>query len=68
MAWFLFSNLMNSVAPAEGTGIVGYVANLPIMGKIMFGTFLVSVPGILIWSFLKGTQGRVPDDDRGDGA
>jgi proton-dependent oligopeptide transporter, POT family len=56
IAWFLFSNLMNSVPPTEGTGIVGYVANLPIMGKIMFGTFLVAVPGILIWSFLKGTK------------
>jgi POT family proton-dependent oligopeptide transporter len=56
VAWFLFSNLMNSAPPTEGTGIVGYVANLPIMGKIMFGTFLVAVPGILIWSFLKGTK------------
>ncbi len=56
VAWFLFSNLMNSGVPEEGTGVVGYVANLPIMGKIMFGTFLVSVPGILIWSFLKGSK------------
>jgi POT family proton-dependent oligopeptide transporter len=56
VAWFLFSNLMNSTVSPEGTGIVGYVANLPIMGKIMFGTFLISVPGILIWSFLKGTK------------
>jgi POT family proton-dependent oligopeptide transporter len=29
---------------------------LPIMGKIMFGSFLVSVPGILIWSFIKGSR------------
>jgi len=56
VAWFLFSNLMNSTTSAEGTGIAGYIANLPIMGKIMFGTFLVAVPGILIWSFLKGTK------------
>ena len=56
VAWLLFSNLMNSAPPSEGTGIIGYVANLPIMGKIMFGTFLVAVPGILIWSFLKGTK------------
>jgi proton-dependent oligopeptide transporter, POT family len=56
VAWLLFSNLMNSVPPTEGTGIVGYVANLPIMGKIMFGTFLISVPGILIWSWLKGSK------------
>ena len=56
VVWFLFSNLMNSGPPTEGSGIVGYVANLPIMGKIMFGTFLVAVPGILIWSFLKGSR------------
>jgi POT family proton-dependent oligopeptide transporter len=56
VAWFLFSNLMHSVPPTEGTGIVGYVANLPIMGKIMFGTFLVAVPGILIWSYAKGSK------------
>jgi proton-dependent oligopeptide transporter, POT family len=56
VAWFLFSNLMNSTVSAEGTGIGGYIANLPIMGKIMFGTFLVSVPGILIWSYLKGSK------------
>jgi POT family proton-dependent oligopeptide transporter len=56
VAWFLFSNLMNSAPPTEGSGIVGYVANLPIMGKIMFGTFIVAVPGILIWSYLKGTK------------
>src|SRR6185369_1506617 len=32
VAWFLFSNLMHSTASAEGTGIVGYITNLPIMG------------------------------------
>jgi POT family proton-dependent oligopeptide transporter len=56
VVWFLFSNLMGSAPAAEGSGIVGYVANLPIMGKIMFGTFIVAVPGILVWSFLKGTK------------
>jgi POT family proton-dependent oligopeptide transporter len=56
VAWFLFSNLMHSTVQAEGTGIIGYIANLPIMGKIMFGTFLVAVPGILIWSFVKGSK------------
>jgi POT family proton-dependent oligopeptide transporter len=30
--------------------------SLPIMGKFLFGTFVISVPGILIWSFLKGTR------------
>ena len=56
VAYFLFTNLMSYVKPAEGSGIVGYIATLPIMGKIMFGTFLISVPGIMIWSFLKGSR------------
>ena len=55
VVWFLFSNLMSYVRPEAGSGIVGYFLGLPIMGKIMFGTFLVSVPGILIWARLKGS-------------
>ena len=55
VVWFLFTNLMGYVKPAAGSGLIGYFATLPIMGKIMFGTFLISVPGILIWSYLKGT-------------
>jgi POT family proton-dependent oligopeptide transporter len=56
LAIFLFWNLMNYVEPPAGSGIVGYVSSLPVMGKILFGTFLISVPGILIWSWLKGSR------------
>ena len=56
VAYFLFTNLMSYVKPGAGSGILGYIATLPIMGKIMFGTFLISVPGIMIWSFLKGSR------------
>jgi len=53
---FLFSNLMNS-APAEpGSGFIGYLVSLSLMGKLLFGTFIISVPAILIWSFTKGTR------------
>ena len=55
VVWFLFSNLMSYVRPEAGSGIVGYFLGLPIMGKIMFGTFLISVPGILVWARLKGS-------------
>ncbi len=54
--YFLYVNLMNSVEPAAGSGIIGYVASLPLMGKFLFGTFLLSVPGILIWSFVSGNR------------
>jgi POT family proton-dependent oligopeptide transporter len=54
--YLLFSNLMNYVKPAEGSGIIGYFTTLPIMGKIMFGTFLVAVPTILIWAWRNGDR------------
>jgi POT family proton-dependent oligopeptide transporter len=53
---FLFSNLMNSPPPAEGSGFIGYLMSLSLMGKLLFGTFIVSVPAILIWSYAKGTR------------
>jgi proton-dependent oligopeptide transporter, POT family len=54
--YFLFVNLMNTPKPAPGAGIVGYLMALSIMGKALFFTFLVAVPGILIWSWLKGSR------------
>ena len=56
VVYFLFTNLMGYVRPAAGSGIMGYIATLPIMGKIMFGTFLIAVPGVLIWSYIKGSR------------
>jgi len=54
--YFLYTNLMNAAEPAPGSGIVGYVLSLPLMGKLLFGTFLLAVPGILIWSFMAGSR------------
>jgi POT family proton-dependent oligopeptide transporter len=53
---FLFMNLMNSPEPAAGSGIVGYILSLSLMGKLLFGTFLIGVPGILVWSYAKGSR------------
>jgi len=53
---FLFSNLMNATEAEPGSGFLGYLASLPLMGKLLFGTFLISVPGILAWSYAKGTR------------
>jgi len=53
---FLFSNLMNSAPAAEGSGFVGYLMSLSLMGKLLFGTFIISVPAILIWSYSRGTR------------
>ena len=53
---FLFNNLMNTPKPEEGAGIVGYLLHLPIMGKALFGTFLIAIPGILLWSARAGDR------------
>ena len=53
---FLFSNLMNMAPAAEGSGFIGYVMSLSLMGKLLFGTFIVGVPAILFWSYAKGTR------------
>ena len=53
---FLFSNLMNATEAEPGSGFTGYLASLPLMGKLLFGTFVIAVPAILAWSFAKGTK------------
>ena len=53
---FLFRNLMNSAPPPEGSGLVGYIMSLSLMGKLLFGSFLIGVPAILIWSWFNGTR------------
>ena len=53
---FLFTNLMNAPKPIEGAGFVGYLIALPLMGKLLFGTFLIGIPTILIWSWRVGTK------------
>lgn len=54
--YFLFTNLMNAPAPEPGAGMWGYIKSLPLMGKLLFGSFLIGVPVILIWSWFKGSR------------
>ncbi len=54
--YLLFTNLMNAPDPVAGAGLIGYIIALPLMGKLLFGTFLIAVPGILIWSFANGSR------------
>ena len=56
LIWFLFYNLMNAPPPVPGQGIMGYVLGLPILGKVLFATFVVAVIGIPIWSLRVGTR------------
>ncbi|MGI4880745.1 MAG: peptide MFS transporter [Janthinobacterium lividum] len=54
--WLLFSNTLTAVPAAAGSGLGGYLAALPVLGKALFATFVVGVPAILIWSYRAGTR------------
>ena len=47
--YLLYVNLMNAPEPVAGSGFVGYIVALPLMGKLLFGSFLIGVPAILNW-------------------
>jgi proton-dependent oligopeptide transporter, POT family len=60
LAWFLLDNTMQSAAAAAaaakaGTGFLGYIASLPLLGKVMFTVFFASIIGIPIWAWRTGT-------------
>ena len=38
--WLVFSNVMNAPPAAAGSGFVGYLLALPMLGKVLFVTFL----------------------------
>ncbi|WP_340315281.1 peptide MFS transporter [Rhizorhabdus argentea] len=56
VGWFLFTNLMSSQSAEAGSGIGGYLLALPIMGKILFFTFLASVIFIPTWAWKAGNR------------
>lgn len=61
VAWFLLDNTMASAAAAanataEGTGIIGYLVSLPLMGKVMFIMFTVALVGVPVWAWRNGTR------------
>lgn len=56
LVWFLFTNLMAAPPPVEGAGFMGYLMGLPILGKILFATFLACIVIIPIWSIMVGTR------------
>jgi POT family proton-dependent oligopeptide transporter len=53
---FLLQNLMNAQAVEPGSGIMGYVLALPLMGRLLFGTFVLGVPIILYYAWKTGSR------------
>lgn len=53
VAWFLLNNAMETasvVREVAATGIVGYIASQPLLGRVMFFVYLIAMIGIPVWS------------------
>ena len=60
VVWLLFRNMLDTAdiaaaAAQSGSGFGGYIASLPILGKLLFFTFFAAVIGIPVWAYRTGT-------------
>ncbi|WP_227711263.1 peptide MFS transporter [Novosphingobium ovatum] len=54
--YWLFSNLMSAPRPTPGAGIIGMIMALPVLTKVLNLTFLIAIPGILVWAWRAGSR------------
>ncbi|WP_174286350.1 peptide MFS transporter [Sphingomonas bacterium] len=54
--WLIFHNVMTAPVAAAGSGLAGYVAATPFLGKVLFVVFLAAVIGIPIWAARVGDK------------
>jgi POT family proton-dependent oligopeptide transporter len=54
--YFLFVNVISQPDVDAGTTFFQHLMALPLLNKLLYVTFLVSLPGVLIWSFLAGDR------------
>jgi POT family proton-dependent oligopeptide transporter len=61
--WFLMNNAMQAAsgptAESAGGGVVGYIMAQPLLGKIMFGVYVLAMIGLPIWAII-----TLPGSDR----
>ena len=56
LMWLVMHNVMSVPEAAAGSGFVGYLMALPMLGKVLFVTFLCAVVGIPIWAWRVGNR------------
>ena len=54
--WLVFHNVMTAPTAAAGSGLAGYIAATPFLGKVLFVVFLAAVIGIPIWASRVGDR------------
>ena len=53
---FLFQNVISAPTIDAGEGFVAGLLALPLLNKLLYVTFILSVPGILIWAYFNGSR------------
>jgi POT family proton-dependent oligopeptide transporter len=56
LMWLVLRNVMEAPEAAPGAGFLGYLLALPVLGKVLFVTFLAAVVGIPIWAWMAGSR------------
>ena len=56
VAMAVLMNVMEAPEAVPGAGFAGYLAALPLLGKVLMATFLAAVIGIPVWSWRSGTR------------
>jgi proton-dependent oligopeptide transporter, POT family len=56
LVFLLFLNVINQPEAEAGRSFLGQLWALPLLNKMLYVTFILSVPGILIWSWIAGDR------------
>jgi POT family proton-dependent oligopeptide transporter len=60
LTWLLFRNMLDTAdvaaaAAKSGDGFLGYIASLPLLGRLMFFTFFAAIIGIPVYAWRTGS-------------
>jgi len=54
--WLMLRNVMTAGDAPPGDGFVGYLMAMPILGRVLFASFLAAVFGIPIWAWFRASR------------
>ncbi|HEY0271313.1 MAG TPA: peptide MFS transporter [Sphingomonas sp.] len=56
LVWLMLRNVMTAGDTPPGEGFVGYLLAMPILGRVLFVSFLAAVIGIPAWAWFQGSR------------
>ncbi len=54
--WLMLRNVMTAGDAPPGDGFVGYLMAMPILGRVLFASFLAALVGIPAWAWFRGSR------------